>query len=1172
MNASRRIPIRLALTVPLTTMLFVLSLLEFGLFHRHSELAVESAVEGRCRDLSREATGRLRRRFEDSRRLLSGTLARFRTRPESLRDPVFCRENFLQQLRYCPSVRMIYCGLEDESFVGVLRESDGSFYFLRAEAAAFPTRSVFKIDPLTDQPGAFVRSVPYKPSERPWYGLGKAAMSEPLWSDVYCFASAPEFGVTAAQAVRSPSGAVLGVLAVDESLTRLGEFLHEILPTPGSREFIVETSPNAEGGYDLVASSTGLAPMVTGADGVRRRADAAASADPLLRAAVARLRDIPRGAGETPNVSRIESPSGPCILAMTPYVEPGGPRWHFISVIPEADVVGDLRAAETRLMLLRLAGVGAVVLFFWFFALLFADRLRALRDAALLRAEAGPGGREAPIPGSVIAELSDLSEAFNRMDSQVRSSFSSLETRVRERTAELTGANADLRRRGEEIGLFRFLLDKAPCAVALIDVEGVMRFVNERTSELYRYPSGPSVLGSQVSEFNPEMTPERWRRMWNHLAGLGEGEFATFHRRHRRRDGTFFSVEMAARLFTYRDERFMVCIITDVTDREEAGRRLREALDHADLALRLTRAGYWSVPLDGSGTYVHSERAAAIFGDLPGVAARSDLAAWEACIASVDPAIASEVAARFRRACEGATPFFDATYPYRRPCDGRVVRLHDLGFVRRSQGETSAEMAGVVQDVTEIEEARRAAETANRLKSEFLANMSHEIRTPMNAILGYTQLMLREEPPDPVLRSRIETINRAGAHLLAIINDILEISKIEAGSILAKPAPFDLQAMLSGLIDLYEESARTKGLSLSLECSPDLPRFIVSDEGKLRQALLNLVGNAVKFTRTGGVRLIASHEPASEGRLRLSVAVRDTGPGLGESELKTLFRPFVQASAGRSVGGTGLGLAISRRYANLLGGDIAVQSVPGGGATFTLTVVVEAAPGPALPAPARPRRDARLAPGVTPPRILVADDNEENRNLLAAILGRAGFETRCVENGRLAVDLFGEFRPRAVLMDMRMPVMDGYEACRLIKSAPGGGDTFILALTASAFEADKSAVLASGADDFMSKPFDPDALLALLGARLGLDYVHPAPADEGDSSLPVATGAHAPAATPELAAAFVEAARAADYDRLLELCGRLESLDAAAASEARRLADAFAYEALARMFSSGESA
>jgi signal transduction histidine kinase/ligand-binding sensor domain-containing protein/CheY-like chemotaxis protein len=412
--------------------------------------------------------------------------------------------------------------------------------------------------------------------------------------------------------------------------------------------------------------------------------------------------------------------------------------------------------------------------------------------------------------------------------------------------------------------------------------------------------------------------------------------------------------------------------------------------------------------------------------------------------------------------------------------------------------------------MVELRCSRDAAQSANRAKSVFLANISHELRTPLNAILGFSQLMLsspalrKGDGPSltPAQRENLEIISRSGEHLLGLINDVLEMSKIEAGRITLSERSFDLQQLLEDLEDMFRLRAEEKGIALEVELAPDVPRYVCSDEGKLRQILMNLLSNGCKFTQTGGVavgvgvRSLARAE-GSDGRV-LHVEVQDTGVGIAPEEQASIFEPFVQSQSGRqSQEGTGLGLSISRQYAQLMGGDLTVQSQPGQGSTFVLEVPLQAVDPATVREGHLVRRAVGLEPGQPYYRILAVDDKEVNRQLLVRLLAPLGFDVREAANGQEALEVWEAWDPHLILMDMRMPVMDGYEATRRIKATLKGHATAIIALTASALEEDRSVILSEGCDGYMRKPFRDHELFAALEKHLGVRFVYEEVAEGG---------------------------------------------------------------------------
>ena len=462
--------------------------------------------------------------------------------------------------------------------------------------------------------------------------------------------------------------------------------------------------------------------------------------------------------------------------------------------------------------------------------------------------------------------------------------------------------------------------------------------------------------------------------------------------------------------------------------------------------------------------------------------------------------------------------------------------------------------------------AKDAAEAANRAKSTFLANMSHEIRTPLNAIIGFSQLMQGDADLSQKNREHLDTINRSGEHLLALINDILEMSKIEAGRTVLASSTFDLHALVSDLEVMFRVRTDEKGLQFELNRGEDVPRYVAADEGKLRQVLINLLSNAVKFTDTGGVTArVTSTEGRDDGPL-VSFSVTDTGPGIAEEEQHRLFKHFEQTASGVGTGaGTGLGLAISREFVRLMGGDLTIESQPGVGSTFRFEVAMEVGDAADAPEEGLARQVTGLKPGQPERRILVVDDKQPNRRLVREMLAGVGFTVYEATNGREAVESFAEHACHLILMDRRMPVMDGFGAIARIRETAEGKNVVIIVLTASAFQESREASLVAGADDFIAKPFRAEDLFAAIGKHLGVEYEYaeaePAAGEtaEGSSQPTVGAVAELPA---NLLKRMRDATISGDLDRLLELIDEAEGHDATAAEGLRRLADQFEYEAL----------
>lgn len=385
------------------------------------------------------------------------------------------------------------------------------------------------------------------------------------------------------------------------------------------------------------------------------------------------------------------------------------------------------------------------------------------------------------------------------------------------------------------------------------------------------------------------------------------------------------------------------------------------------------------------------------------------------------------------------------------------------------------------------------AEAANLAKSAFLANMSHELRTPLNAILGFSQLISRDRAIAATHQESLEIINRSGEHLLNLINDVLEMSKIEAGKITLNNESFDLHRLLDTIQAMFQIKAEAKGLWFKFELADSLPQYIMADSRKLRQLLINLLSNAVKFTQTGGVSLKASCCDSSTSvsdRSLLCFSVVDTGRGIAPEELNTLFDPFVQTASGlQSEGGTGLGLAISRQFVELMEGQIEATSILGKGSTFAFKVSVELIDKPSTAILSATKQVIQLAEGQPQYRLAVVDDRPTNRLALSKLLESVGFEVRTANNGKEAIALWQTWQPDLIWMDMRMPVMDGYAATRQIEQQSQQKATVIIALTASVFAEQREKIIAAGCDDFVAKPFTERVIFEKLQQHLGVRFV-----------------------------------------------------------------------------------
>jgi signal transduction histidine kinase/ligand-binding sensor domain-containing protein/CheY-like chemotaxis protein len=467
--------------------------------------------------------------------------------------------------------------------------------------------------------------------------------------------------------------------------------------------------------------------------------------------------------------------------------------------------------------------------------------------------------------------------------------------------------------------------------------------------------------------------------------------------------------------------------------------------------------------------------------------------------------------------------------------------------------------AELVEARNQAEQARNEAERANRAKSAFLANMSHELRTPLNAILGYSTL-LREQSDSAQQRCDLDIIKRSGQHLLTLINEVLDFAKIEAGRVELDLAPCDVKVLVQDAADMMRVHAAEKDLALVLACSAEPPVYVRADAAKLREVLINLLGNAVKYTERGSVTLRFDVLPVQGGQqVLLRFEVEDTGIGIAPEDYGRIFEPFEQAARGWSQG-TGLGLAITREFVNAMSGSIRLDSSPGRGSCFRVEIPVEQEAGPQAGSAPESERVPQLETGQPEFRILVVDDDLENRTLLERLLTKAGFPVRLAENGQQGVECFREWRPNFIWMDVRMPVMDGIQATQRIRALDGGKEVKIAAVTASGSDSQRSDVLAAGLDDYVTKPYRTAEIFACLARHLGIRYARAEEAPVIPGAQPATLSPHAIAALPAaLRAELREAMYSLHPEQISRTIEKVAKHDAVLGALLARLAASLAY-------------
>ncbi len=768
-------------------------------------------------------------------------------------------------------------------------------------------------------------------------------------------------------------------------------------------------------------------------------------------------------------------------------------------------------------------------------------------------------------PWYLFAQIQDITER-KRAEMELHKAHSELEQRVRMRTEELSNANTLLTQQiNERLQAEQALkaserrltlaLDATRDGLYDWDIPSGNAFVSDNYYKMLHYEPNEFEINFEkwTQLLHPDDLPIAIQQLQSYMQG--KTDIYSVEYRLLCKDGSYKWVHNRGKIVEY-DQRGnpkrMIGTNADISARKHAETALRESEARFRRLFEHAGDAFFVVNLDGKFIDVNQEACRGLG------YTREELLTKEVKDLN-EEWTAERIADLMQRLLLGEPVKFEATH---RRKNGTIFPV-EIHAALLEVGDHPTLLA-LARDITErkqveikLQEAKEAAEAANRAKSEFLANMSHEIRTPLNGILGYTQILRRDPKLTAAQREGLNIIERSGEHLLTLINDILDLSKIEAGKLDLDIVEFDLLEFLKNIVEVNRIRAEQKDLAFNYQTRSALPQIVKGDEKRLRQVLLNLLSNAVKFTDAGGVTFSAECLKLESGVAALRFEVEDTGIGIPTAKLQEIFLPFQQVrQRNKPIEGTGLGLSITQNIINLMGGELNVNSKPGKGSIFQVTLRM---PVVAMTAPRKRKAEKRIVGyhGLAK-KILIVDDKWENRAVLINMLKPLGFNVTEAADGRDAIKQAGVFKPDLILMDLIMPVMDGLQATRKIRKLKRLKAARIIALSASVFEHNRQQSLAAGCDDFIPKPVRSEVLFKRLRTHLKLRWIYDRETSEPVETEPAAASTQPLTAPPAaIALQLNELAMMGDVQAILAKLDELEKGNGdfrAFNSEIRRLA------------------